>query len=400
MTEIFVGSSLAHPETKKMASSIAVIGFAGAFAGGSNNSQYKDSLSSRFGSENTFIVPSVSTKFAFHDEPRLSSKTYRNNEYYRTLASSAIDRFPNRDTFLIHCHSGGGIEGLAFTKAALENNKLRTKKIKLLFSGVPGFSETKTSQVGRAFDLLKNYISMGIHRADIQHFDLCPPPEEYFSYSKNNQPEIRTEQKPTVDIVYKDTPTTREQRRKTFYNKYMSFLTPHERQMATTEINALDNSIKEALADKNKTNTKQLNKLMHERANVVFSIGGDRYYNEYLANKPEFKNIPSNGLDGTLVGALYLIRLLSSAGKGMEKKLADVIQLAKKRSVNIDFSFGLFEKDDFISQTDIPSTTSRLTQAGVLDSLASWLVIEGLSHESVDNSPQGILSAIVKLSEK
>lgn len=397
MTEIFIGSSLRYPEAQKINPNVAVIGFSGAFAGGSNTSQYTDKLTSEFGDKNVLLVPSVSTKYAFDNGSKLSAKTYNNNEYYRALASTAIEKFSNHDTFLIHCQSGGGIEGLAFTRALLTNDRLRAKKIKLLFSGVPGFSEKNATSVGRAFTLLKNFIDMGIHREDYQHFDLCPPPEEYFTYIKNHQQQTFPKQTSGIDIVYKDTPATRGERRNTFYTKYTSFLQPQERQAVTEEIKTLDDSIKKSLARNDKKTEQDINRLLHQRAKRIFSIGGDRYYNEYLAHKPEYKNVPTHGLDGTIVGALYLTRLFASVGKGMETKLADIIQLAEKKHIKIDFSFGLFEKDKFMSLQDIPSATARLSKADITQNLSNWLVVEGLSHESVDNSPQGIFNAIMKL---
>jgi len=50
-----------------------------------------------------------------------------------------------------------------------------------------------------------------------------------------------------------------------------------------------------------------------------------------------------------------------------------------------------------MSVTDVPMMKKRLAKTGTLDSVTDWLIIEGLSHDSVDNSPQGISKAIIKL---
>lgn len=50
-----------------------------------------------------------------------------------------------------------------------------------------------------------------------------------------------------------------------------------------------------------------------------------------------------------------------------------------------------------MSITDVPTIKKRLAKTGVLDSVTDWLIMEGLSHDSVDNTPQGISRAIMKL---
>ena len=324
-----IGTPTSWSETLKPKSDTAIIGFAGAYAGGSNTAQYERMLENQFGSDNILAFPSVTSKYAFK-EPVLSKTSFKTNDYYRVLARQAVDRFPSKDTFLIHCHSGGGIEGLAFIRALLEKNTFPAKNIKLLFTGVPGFAEKQSSVVGRTFEFFKRLIDSNINRAQYQHFDLCPPPEEYFIYENSLRQPHSPDQILSGDVVYHDTPSARKNRREKFYTQYMSFLPEAEKVKIAKQIKGLDTSIKSTLKAQDSNTQRYIKELMHQQAKLVYSIGGDRYYNEYLANKPEYKNVPNPGFDGTVVGALYLLRLFTSIAHGMEIQLAETLHLAEK----------------------------------------------------------------------
>lgn len=394
--EQFYGSGSSEALLPK--SDTAIIGFAGAFAGGSNNAQYEQMLKTQFGNDNILAVPSVSSKYAFK-ENILSKKSYRSNEYYRSLATHAIERFPDKKTFLVHSHSGGGIEGLAFAKALLENDKFSAQTLKLLFTGIPGISEKGAGALGRIFDTLKRFADININRAKYQHFDLCPPPEEYYTYEKKQHHFTTMKNRPSTNVVYNDTPDTRKHRREKFYTQYMSFLPEPERKKISGQIAGLDASIKSVLTPTDSHTSQYIKELMHQRAKLIYSVAGDRYYNEYLAKKPEYRNVPSAGFDGAMVTAQYVIRLISSVATGLETHIADIKKLAVKKHKKINVSFGFFEKDKLMSSIDIPTIQHRLAKTDTTDTVTDWLIMEGLSHDSVDNSPQGIFGALNKLND-
>lgn len=398
MTNEEIPQAETPPETAENLSKktrTAVIGFAGFMSGGSNTAQYEAALKTQFGKENVLAFPSVSTKFAF-GESGLSPKTYINKEYYKAMAAKAIKRFADHDTFLIHCQSGGGIEGLAFARALLENENFKAKKINFLFTGVPGFAEHQVGGLGRVFEFIGRFFTMGLKRAENQHFDLCPPPEEFYDYQKKKHPAKAIPSEKT-ETVYYNNPTNRQERREKFYDHYMDFLSSDERTAKTKDLTDLDKSIKATILGNDKEKDRDLKELMKKRAGLVFKIGGDRYYNEYVAHLPEYKNIPDRGLDGKVVGAVYIARVLCSVAKGMEKRLGKVLKLAQKKGVEANFALGVLENDTITKITDIPYIKERFNKAGVLDDLISYLIIEGLSHESIDNSAQGILEALKKL---
>lgn len=110
----------------------------------------------------------------------------------------------------------------------------------------------------------------------------------------------------------------------------MSFLPEAEKVKITKQIKGLDTSIKSTLKAQDSNTQQYIKELMHQRAKLVYSIGGDRYYNEYLANKPEYKNVPNPGFDGTVVATMYLLRLFTSIARGMETRLTEILQLAEK----------------------------------------------------------------------
>lgn len=388
--EIHYGSGSSFIEAVKKRSDTAVIGFAGAYSGGSNNAQYEQSLRHQFGNENTLIVPSASTKYAFR-EKTLSRRSFNSGDYYRQLATKAIDRFPTRDTFLIHCQSGGGTEGLAFTKALLENPDFHGKKIKLLFTGVPGFSEKASSGIGRTLEFLRRFLDVTKNRAEYQQYDLCPPPDEYYDYYRKHNPDTTTPR--GEKVIYEDTPEERQKRRDRFYEHYLQFLSPEEKKKITQQVSGLDDAIRSLIASPDAHTKNHLKELLYQRGKLVFSIGGDRYY-QHLAKQPEYKSVPDAGFDGTIVGVQYIMRLLSSVSNGMETTLSNLVALAKQKKKVIEFSFGVFEKDAIFGIQDIATAKKRLAENKLTEYVTDWLVMEGLSHESVDNSPQGIMKAL------
>lgn len=388
-----------HPAPTEMRvrpSDTAVIGFAGAYAGGHNNAQYEQMLRDAFDQKNVLTVPSASSKYAFKNQ-MLSRKTYADESYYRKLADTAIERFSDKDTFLIHCHSGGSVEGIAFARALLAKDDFRVKKIHLVFSGAPGFAEKQAGKIGRMFEFLGKFIDSRIHVADDQQFDLCPPPEEYYDYLRMTKAPEPAGTEPAGRVVYRDTPEKRKNRRETFYTKYMAFLPQDEKTAAARDIGIFDRTIMSELKFPDSDTEKRLKTLLHERAKIVYDIGGNRYYNEYLANKPEYKNVPAPGLDGTVVGAQYLLRLLAGVAHGLDSELLPLMTVAEQRKKDLKISFGQFEHDTISSIRDVPTIKDRLTRKNAIQAVDSWLLIEGLSHESIDNTPQGIGTALLAL---
>lgn len=378
----------------------ACVVFPGFMAGGPNAERQKQAVEAEFGVDNVLTFASASTKFSAVGaeltpttfSPRLDrvgrlitrlhlkKQEERKTNYYDQLATKIAEKFKDVSSIVFALHSGGGVEGIETMKALLKRPDFHDKKIDMLLTSVPGMVEATSVGPIRALDFAVRFVKMGALRVQNQHFDLYPPPEEYYARPQEQKSEEGNSQ---YQVVYKDNADTRQARRERFFTDFVEKGTENEVRNTLTE---KDKNIVTAIKSKDK---KALDAAMKERAKYVFEIG-DTYYK----NKSQEERFQvSTEYNASIIGAIYMLRAISSVWTGIENKMADLMTKAKQNDVEINFTVGVFEKDEIIKLKDLSNLEKRLDKAGLQDAVTVF-GMEALSHESIDNFPQGGMAAI------
>lgn len=288
------------------------------------------------GEGNALVVSSISSREGLRKGE--SSKTRSCNQA-ATIAEMAQGRNLNWIA-----HSLGILETVNTLDELISNTSWNGKEIKLHLVSPIGFGQ---EGLGAILDVGRGLSELNATVAGVEQHIVYPGPESYYqSLPETTSPD-------DVDVLFKDSPEDRAERRASF-REGLRYILPDEQKRATflTEIDGIDSRISDTLLQ-----NQPVDELLAKRKELLAPYVQAMFRGEHLPAELHDKYLTQHHeLEEYLEVPfwqqanfyLFMAQGIGNIYQGMDRVLANIINKAREKGIEITFDFIIQEKDAMV----------------------------------------------------
>lgn len=351
----------------------------GLTGGGRLITAIRDSLHTMYG-EDVYVPSSI-----------LSREGHRRGEglrgRYQRLAGEIAGRAQGRDIdFTVH--SSGGHEAIDLLTTMLDQQDTSQfgKHIRINFLSTPGFMRRG---IGNAFGTLQNLEEMGHQVALLEQHMTYPLPEAYYMAHPQQNPQL-----PQLKTVFTDSEQLRSERRERFRERWLPRLMEDNRGRKRTEelLDAVDSQIARNLAGGLAVDT-----LLARRASILAPLIQNLFHGKHIdeSTHDHYLREYQETVDALApVSHVYVNALLYTArmgkriiARGMDKAVADVVEKAQAKGVDVSIEFSFLERDSIVPFEKINAFMDGVSASAIGDAVDGWHFVQQYAHSTVGYDP-------------
>lgn len=324
--------------------------------------------------EDLYVPSSISTRQAMKTGERSLT------DHHNNLAREIIDLSQGKDIAMF-VHSMGGFEAIDVVKALLNCSEAKGRNIRLIFIATPGFTEKGFKSIKSFF---RRFLDMNKNVTFYEQHVAYPLPENYYPAVSTNQSDL--------EIVFRDDSNKRTERRQRFVESLERTIPDaFIREKTLKDLQAIDQEM--AKSDLSEV---EFNELMNKRVKLLHPFIQSLFRGEQIDRQTHQKFLKTykeltqdlSNLSTNVFSALcYLGRMTGRMYQGIQRPLAEVVKLAKKKDVNLRFGLSVLEKDTIVRKEDLPAIQKGIDLNNLSDSLDGLFFLEQLSHSSLAYYP-------------